>query len=175
MKLGRLRPPLDDGIACQQPLAQGGQGEVDLGLRETEVQIRPRLDLDGGGLTMVEVGRRQAESRPVLVHDLRRGTRAGKEPDVEVGQLGHESAPHDHPGRPSRDGIAGHVEDVLPLNGQELVRRGAPALRACTLRRPGRGKVFAAQGPPDTPRRDGHHDREDGEQHDADGDRDEEP
>ena len=174
MQVGRLRPALDDGVARQQPLAQGGQRQVDLGLREADVQIRARLDLDHGGLAVVEVGRRQPEARPVLVDDLRRGARAGEEPDIEVRELGHEGAAHDDPGRPTRDGVACHVEDVLAFDAEELVRRGPPALRSNTLRRPRGGEALAAQRPPDTARCDGHHHRQHGEEHDADGDRDEE-
>ncbi len=66
----------------------------------------------------------------MLVDDLRRGTGAGEEPDVEVGELGDQSAAYDDPGRPARDGGPGDVEDVLTIDGEELVRRGAPALGA---------------------------------------------
>ena len=108
--------PLTTASLREQPLAQGGQRQVDLGLHEADVQIRARLDLDHGGLAVVEVGRWKPEPRPVLVDDLRRGARAGEEPDIEVRELGHEGAAHDDPGRPPRDGVACHVEDVLAFD-----------------------------------------------------------
>ena len=87
------------------------------------MQIRPRLHFDQGLLAMVQEGRGQPESTPVFVHDLGRGTRAGEEPGVEMGELGNERAAHDHAGGAVADRLAGYVEDILPVEGEERVRR----------------------------------------------------
>jgi hypothetical protein len=175
VEIGRLRPALDDGVVCHQPLAHGGQRQVDLGVHEADVQIRARLHLDHRRLTMVEVRRRKAEPPPVFVHDLRRGARAGKEAHVEVRELGHECAADDHAGRSPGNGMPGHVQDVLPVEREECVRRGAGALRPRPSGRPRGGEPFATQGAPDAAGRDGHHHRQDGEERDTDGDGDEQP
>ena len=70
MKVGRVGPPLDHGVVGQQPFAHGGQGQVDLGVHQADVQIRPGLHLDHGLLAVVQEGRGQAEPPPVLVHHL---------------------------------------------------------------------------------------------------------
>ena len=131
------RPAFDDGVVGQQPLAQGGQREIDLGLLEANVQIHARLDLDDGGLTMMEV-RRRSPKRPrcsCTISDEAPGL--AKNPDIEVRRFGHECPAHDDARRPGSNGVAGHVEDVFPSMRQELVRGGPGALRAPPARRPG--------------------------------------
>jgi hypothetical protein len=70
MKVGRRGPPLDHGVVGQQPFTHGGERQVDLGVHQADVQIRPGLQLDHGLLAVVQEGRGQSEAAPVLVHDL---------------------------------------------------------------------------------------------------------
>ena len=70
MKVGRRGPPLHHGVVGQQPFAHGGQGQVDLGVHQADVQFRPGLQLDHGLLAVMQEGRGQSEPAPVLVHDL---------------------------------------------------------------------------------------------------------
>ena len=70
MKVGGVGSPLDHGVMGQQPFAHGGQRQVDLGVHQADVQIRPGLHLDHRLLAVVQEGRGQAEPPPVLVHHL---------------------------------------------------------------------------------------------------------
>ena len=88
--VGGLGAALHHGVGRDEPLAHGGQRQVGLGEEQAHVQLRPRLDLEGRLLTMVQERRREPETPPVLVHDLGGGPRTGEEAGVELGQLGDE-------------------------------------------------------------------------------------
>ncbi len=123
--IGRLRTALDHDVRRDEPLAQGGHGQVRLGQQQAHVQVGPGLDLERRLLAVVQEGGREAEAPPVLVDDLGGGTRTGEEPGVEVGELGHQRAADDHTRRAGLDGLARHVEYVAAVDVEERVRNGA--------------------------------------------------
>ena len=88
--VGRLGAALDHDVGGDEPLAHGRHGQVRLGEEQADVQVRPRLDLEGRLLTVVQERRREPQPTPVLVHHLGGGARAGEEPGVEVRELGDE-------------------------------------------------------------------------------------
>ena len=63
--VGGLGPALDDGVGRDQPLAQGGQGQVGLGQDQADVQLGPRLNLEGGLLAVVQERGGKPEAAPV--------------------------------------------------------------------------------------------------------------
>ena len=130
MDVGRLGAALDHDVGRDQPLAQGGHGQVRLGQQQAHVQVGPGLDLEGRLLAVVQEGGREAEAPAVLVDHLGGGAGAGEEPGVEVGELGHERAADDHPrrARPRRP--------PAPCRGRPGRRRRAARGRwgACPIR-----------------------------------------
>ena len=92
-----------------------------------------------------------------------------------MGELGDERAADDHAGGAVTDGLAGHVEDVLAVEGEQRVRRRPGALGPHPARGPRGRQALAAQGAPDAPGGHGDHDRQDGEQRHADDDGDQHP
>ncbi len=166
--LSGLGAALDDRIGGDQALTQRGGRQVGVGQEEADVQLRAGLDLDRGLLSMVQEGRGQPEAPAVLVHHFRGGSRAGEEPCIEVGELGHERTARNDAGGAVLEGGAGPVERVLALDLQLSVRDRADARPAS---RPRSGQPLPAQCAPDATRRDGHHDGQDDEQCDGDHDR----
>ncbi len=91
------------------------------------MQVRAGLDLEGGLLAVVEERRGEPEASPVLVDHLGCRARAGEEPDVEVGQLGHEGPAGDDAGRARLDRGAGGVEGILSVDLELGMRDRAPS------------------------------------------------
>ena len=122
--IGRLRTALDDDVRSDQPLAQGGHGQVRLGQQEAHMQVGSGLDLERRLLAVVQEGGWKAEAPSVLVDHLGGGARAGEEPGVEVGELGHQRTTDDHPRRAGLDRLARHVEGVPAVHVEQRVRDG---------------------------------------------------
>ena len=146
MDLGRLGAALDHDVRRDQALAQGGQGQVGLGQQQADVQVGPCFDLEGRLLPVVQEGGREAEATPVLVDHLGGGAGTGEEPGVEVGELGHQRAAHDHPRGPGLDGRPGQVEGVPAVDVEERMGDGGrPRLASGPRCR----QAFAPEGTPD--------------------------
>ena len=169
--VGRLGAALDHGVGRHQALAHRGQRQVGLGQQQAHVEFRPRLDLEGRLLAMMQERGREPEAATVLVHDLGGGSRAGEEPRIEVGQLRHQRPAHDDARGAGFDGDPRGVERVLPVQF-ELIVRDRPGSRRPTG--PRGGQALAPEGAPDAARRDGDHDGQHGEQGHGDHDRDDE-
>ena len=163
--VGRLGAALDHDVGGDEPLAHGRHRQVSLGEEQADVQVRPRLNLEGRLLTVVQERRREPQPTPVLVHHLGGGARAGEESGVEMRELGDERPTGDDARRAALDRGAGGVQRVLPVDLELGMGDGADTRRAGG---PGGGQPFAAECPPDAARGDGHHEGQHREQGDRD-------
>ena len=165
MDVRRLGATLDDGVGGDDPLTHGGERQIGLGQEQTNVQLRPGLDLEGRFLAVVQKRGREPEPTPMLVHDLGGGTWAGEEAGIEMGQL-RDERPADNDARdPRLDGGPRRVERVRSVQFELLVRNGTGARQ---IAGPRSRQSFATERPPDAARRDGDHEGEDRQQRESD-------